>query len=475
VAFLATTARFFFLEKSPPGFYIDEAAGATQALCLAQDGTDARGESHPLFFPAFGSFTTPVYVYLAAPWSEVFGSSIAAFRAIAAFASALTVVALFFVGRELLGPGGGHFVALAAALSPPLFQFGRIAWDPPLMVALFAWGLYVLLRARAPGGGALSGLLFGLCVYAYPATRVQLVLLLPALLLLMHRRGPGSLRRAVAFVAVLVVVTLPLLTRTAAGEMSNRYDYLGIFTADYAARAGETPVAWFLARTFAENFLTHFEPRYLFVRGDANLRHSSRFVGELGWLDDLALVAGVGMGLVALVRRRGGPDREPGEGPGRHPGPRIAIPLALCGIVTGVVPSAMTWEGLPHALRSIGAWPFVSILSGTLLFMLVRRRPRSVLLVLVVSVVFAAAFGHHYLTRYPAKARRRFDSMIKADALEARATGDWDRFLDKRGGYGGVSLRYYLIHYGGDTCSSSRERLRRAVGDGTPRRSNSRR
>ena len=44
--------------------------------------------------------------------------------------------------------------------------------------------------------------------------------------------------------------------------------------------------------------------------------------------------------------------------------------------------------------------------------------------------------------------------------VEAQASGDWDHFLEARRGYGPVSLRYYLMHYGGDTCSSSRERLR---------------
>jgi hypothetical protein len=63
------------------------------------------------------------------------------------------------------------------------------------------------------------------------------------------------------------------------------------------------------------------------------------------------------------------------------------------------------------------------------------------------------------LTRYAQKSQRRFDTFIKRDALEAQATGDWGRFLDARGGYGLVSLRYYLMHYGGDTCSSSRERV----------------
>jgi 4-amino-4-deoxy-L-arabinose transferase-like glycosyltransferase len=460
VAALATVSRFFFLETSPPGFYIDESAVATQALCISQEGTSAAGERFPLFFHSYGGVVhMPVYVYSAALWSKVFGSSIAAFRALAAFASTLTIVGLFFVGRALVGRQAGVFVALAAALSPPLFQVGRLAWDPALTVVFLVWALYVVARARSRRWAALSGALFGLSMYTYPTARAHVVLLLPALFFLVRRRAAQPRRLAIAFVLALVLVAVPLVANTVSGEIQTRYHYIGIFTPDYAAEAGETPVPWFLARTFAENVLTHFDPTYLFVRGDANLRHSSRFTGELGWLDDLALIAGVGMAVAALGRRWGGSRQEDDE-PARSSGVRVAMLLAVYGILTGVVPAAMTWEKLPHALRSIGAWPFVSLLSGTLLWMLCRRHPRAVLLVIAVSVAFGLAFGHHYFTRYAQKAQRGFDTFIKKDALKAQASGDWDRFLDARGGYGHVSLRYYLMHYGGETCSSSRERLR---------------
>ena len=46
---LINLSRFLFLEVSPPGFYTDEAAGATQALCIAQSGYDFYGQFLPLF------------------------------------------------------------------------------------------------------------------------------------------------------------------------------------------------------------------------------------------------------------------------------------------------------------------------------------------------------------------------------------------------------------------------------------------
>ena len=37
--------RFIALEDSPPGFYIDEVAGATHIACLRQTGADAYGKN----------------------------------------------------------------------------------------------------------------------------------------------------------------------------------------------------------------------------------------------------------------------------------------------------------------------------------------------------------------------------------------------------------------------------------------------
>ena len=38
--------------------------------------------------------------------------------------------------------------------------------------------------------------------------------------------------------------------------------------------------------------------------------------------------------------------------------------FAAIGIASGITPAALTWESVPHALRSIGAWPFFAILAA---------------------------------------------------------------------------------------------------------------
>jgi len=79
--------------------------------------------------------------------------------------------------------------------------------------------------------------------------------------------------------------------------------------------------------------------------------------------------------------------------------------------------------------------------------------------VVIISLAFALVFGYHYFTAYPEKAGPWFDSHVKEAALEAKRIGNWTGFAQQLAiaeGYAPVSLRYYMIHYGGMSCSESR-------------------
>jgi 4-amino-4-deoxy-L-arabinose transferase-like glycosyltransferase len=166
--------RFVGLEHSPPGFYGDEVRAALNMICIGETGASAYGERWPAFVRgAGGGFYTPPFLYFGALWAELFGYSIASFRAIAAFFSVLTIVALYGWVRRAAGHEIAAWSAFVAALSPWSFQFSRIAWDPPLAPAFLVLGLWAWLNARAVPAGLLSGALVALAMYAYPPTRIR--------------------------------------------------------------------------------------------------------------------------------------------------------------------------------------------------------------------------------------------------------------------------------------------------------------
>ena len=158
LAVLWLVLRFVVLEHSPPGFYGDEFRGALHAICIGETGESAYGERWPVFVRgAGGGFYTPPFLYFSAVWAKVFGYSIASFRAIAAFFSVLTIVALYGWVRRAAGPEIAAWSAFVAALSPWSFQFSRIAWDPPLAPAFLMLGLWAWTQPRARAGRTSRG------------------------------------------------------------------------------------------------------------------------------------------------------------------------------------------------------------------------------------------------------------------------------------------------------------------------------
>ena len=95
--------RFYGLGFSPPGFFMDEAAPAVHAMCLAETGKDADGKVWPLYSTAAGGGQHPLTLMaFDIVWMKIFGTSREAFRAVAAFWILLTAFGLFFLARDIV-------------------------------------------------------------------------------------------------------------------------------------------------------------------------------------------------------------------------------------------------------------------------------------------------------------------------------------------------------------------------------------
>jgi 4-amino-4-deoxy-L-arabinose transferase-like glycosyltransferase len=446
--------RFVALGGNPPGFYRDEAASAMNVICISQSGADASGNQFPLFSEALGGgFSTPAYLYFGAVWARIFGTSIYSFRSMAAFFNVLTIVALFLCARLLLGPKAALLTALTAVLSPWSFQLSRVNWDPPLAPCFLVWGVYFFMRSNRVYDAASAAALFALSMYSYPPLRVQVPLLLAPLLWLKWKHS--GLRRSVMATCgtVGVIVAMPLLIGTLSGELQTRYEALSIFSKHYLRQFGDSS-PFLIPKIFLQNLLVHFSPNYLFFSGDANWRHSSQFTGQLSWVDDFALLLGIAL-LLALWLQ---PSQRRAVRPGLFS--RSVLLFSFLGVLAGTVPPALTWEGLPHALRSIGVWPFACLATGQILWR-TSERWRFVLPIIVgLSSVYICLYTRDYFTRYRAEAGLWFDSPVAEAAQKARATGNWSEFGRLTQNYPEKATRYFLVAFGDETCTSSLERLK---------------
>jgi uncharacterized membrane protein len=402
-------ARFVRLGDTPAGFYLDEAAGAATMLCIEQPG---------LFFEEIagtGTFFTPAYVYSGALWTKGFGSSIAAIRAHVALYSVLTIVAVFLIARLFLGLDGGLLAALAGAISPWGFLFSRIAWDPPLAPCFLMWGVYCFLR-RSRGFVVVAGVLFSAAMYTYPPLRLHVPLIVLMLIAL-----DRDVRRAAVVVSTMAIVCAPLVWLTVDGTLTARANALAVWSTD-------APL-----RYFVRGLARHLSPRFLVLYGDSNPRHGAQMFGVLSWLD---LIAFAGLATLARANRK-------------------LLVLAAFAFFTALTVASLTWEGVPHALRAIAGWPFVSLLTGALLAPVVARWRIAPWVVLIAAIAFSAAFLNVYFTTYRAASAGHFDAVLREEAEKARVSGEWGPLRNYESFYPREALRYYELHYAGQSCEAT--------------------
>jgi hypothetical protein len=399
VAVACLVARFVRLESNPPLLALDEWLAAAHLACLNQAGQSIDGKPWPLFAYGFGGgFYTPTFLYAGLLWTKLFGISVEAMRAMVAAFNVATILGAGAIGLRLGGPRVALWTVVLGSLSPWSFQFSRILWDPPLAPAFLVWCVYFWFMRRPWLAGALSGLMFVAAVYSYPPTRVQAPLLFACLFLLTFRKSIHTLKKSVAFAVASVPLALPLLYRLFSSEFTDRGNDLSIFAKSYiAANRGEHGGLEYFIFTFLDNLALHFRPSFLFFKGDGHPRHSTQHFGELGWLDGFALACGLLMVVAALINLR-----RQRESRFLQAKDLQLLLISLAGLVFGIVPAALTWEAIPHALRSIGAWPFVCLFGALLLSMAEQHWAPFVRAgALAIACLFAASFGQYYFVDYP--------------------------------------------------------------------------
>jgi hypothetical protein len=462
VAALWCLVRFLGLDAVPYGYWMDETLGAVHVRCLAETGTTA-GTRWPLFPWAHGGGVFgPTYIYLALVWIRAFGDSVASLRAIAAAANVATIAGVAAVAYRLAGPRFALTAGVCAALSPWSFQFSRIAWDPPLGPAFLVWGTFLLLGTPTRAMSALGGAVMGLAAYSYTPTRLQAAVWLPLVLAFQWRRGKLDARGVGAALGAFALTVLPMAILMLRGSINARITHLWILNPTWREWMGElrgrTPEPLFLFMTFLDHVHAHLRPTFLFLRGDANLRHSTPAAGVLGPLDVLALV----LAAVALVRRPRA-DAPPGQA---SEDLRVAGLLGI-GAALGIAPAALCWEGIPHALRAIGTWPFTSLLSGLVLARMWAARPWVGRVLLVVALAHSAFFLSYYFGPY----RRIPPQWFHPDLAEAiardpaKSARESLRPFAGRPGYEWPELQFYLMDHDRLGCEEA-ERVAREMWSG---------
>ncbi|MBU3688690.1 MAG: hypothetical protein FGM29_03925 [Actinobacteria bacterium] len=424
--------RFWGLATSPAGFWVDEAAVASQSMCVAETGRTAEGKIG-LFAPLDAGYTTPLTLGASALWVRIAGDSISVFRALAGLVGLVGLGAVAWAAYLILGRRLNWIVAAILLLTTPwIFHLSRVYWDPIFAFALVAgmiaaWATW--REVHRPRLAFLAGLFGGLAMTTYPPHYVSVPLSL--LVLFAGAQRMTETRRSLKWVVGGLAAGLsPLIVTIGDSSFGARRDELAVWGSENRQRMG-----WSLSdlpSVVIENLLRHLNPMSLFIDGDANLRHNSGFGGVLSPVEALALLA---VALVVLRRSKSVPSRL-----------LLLVPI-------GFLPAALTWEGgasgsLPHYLRSIGASVpllVLVLLGGESISRRFRARGSGSLAVCGLSLLFFVPFANNYFSQYAMESQGWFDQYT-IDVW--RDGGGWSRPNSP------LAQQYFEMAEGGRSCRS---------------------
>ena len=418
--------RLLLLVITPPGFYLDEAAGGAHVITLLQHGTNAHGEAWPLFSASLGGgYTTPIYLYPLAAWVAIFGASEYALRAFSLFATILTAALIGYVLRKWFDNKTALIGVVVALTLPWGWIQGSVAWDPALVplfiagaLASFSIAMKTAHSRRRIAAITVVGIVLILLAYLYPPCRVTAPLLLVTFYSILFWQKKLSMTYTLLVIPFFLVLCIPLLQFMLQPEALERSRQLSIL---YNTSIGDAILRGIL------NFSSMLSPQFLFITGDDNLRHATGIQGMLG-LAALPPLIALAVAAIHFLKKR----------------PRYTqllrnqeiflVLISLLGIVFSLLGSALTTEGQPHSLRATAAWPFYALLIAIGWRQLLTFSPNYIKYTsLTLAVIATTYYIVDLATLYPQRSASSFDVSTRQDIEAGRVNQN----------YPSLSIDYY--------------------------------
>lgn len=407
IIILAAILRLWQLGNVPPSPDWDEVALGYNAYSILHTGKDEFGKFLPVVLRSFDDYKPALYAYLSIPTILIFGLNTFAVRLPAAIFGIVLVISVFYLIRELFKDNKYRdYLSLLAsffvAISPWSIQFSRVGFESHVGTVLNCLSaLFFLKGLKKPWLLFLSAIFAGLSIYVYQSEKVFTPLLL-IILVLIYKKDFFALKKKYIIISFLIgfLVVLPmfifilnnraaLLRVTGTSIFSYQTELLktNIEKLERDKKNNDLIGAIFdnrrfvYAKTIVLGYIVHFDPNWLFIRGDIS-RHHAPNMGLL-YLFELPFVL---LGIYYLIF--GGFDKK-------------TKLLLFSWFLLSPVPASIT-TGVPHAVRTMNFIPSLQILSAIGLlyaFLLVNKLKLRWFFYAVFSLVFLFNFSY-YLNQY---------------------------------------------------------------------------
>lgn len=342
ILIIAGFFRLANLKSIPPGLYPDEAMNGNNAL-FALENKDFK-----LYYPENngreGLFINIQAFFLKFflnfyPFPEAW-----MLRIVSAIFGILTVLGLFFLARELFNEQIALLSSLFLAFNFWHVNFSRIGFRAIMVPLILVWSFYFLLLGMKKIKTfplVISGILFGLGFHTYIAFRMApLIALIILIFQFITYRKNGQLKTfwklIIIWFVFIILSALPMVIYF----LNHPQDFMGRAT-QVSIFEKDNPL-WEFIKSFFKTLMM-----FNFV-GDGNWRHNLPHKPQLDFILGFFFL----IGIYTIIKKIMNKDLQ------------LNNLLIIAWFLLMTLPAAFTYEGIPHALRSIGMIPPVLILSG---------------------------------------------------------------------------------------------------------------
>jgi 4-amino-4-deoxy-L-arabinose transferase-like glycosyltransferase len=368
ILLIAAILRIIFLGNLPNGFFCDEASNGYDSYSILNTLRDQHGNFLPLFARALDDYRPSMYIYLTVPFIKIFGLSEFSTRLPAAVIGTLTVLALYYLAKEIFTPRVALISASLLAISPWHIQFSRIAFEAILIPLLFTLGILFFVKSfKQPNYLILSALIFALSLHTYQAARVFVPLFLLGIVVV-YRKHLWTIRKQTLIASILfLVIFIPLFSFWISPEGMARAKGTGVET---------NPLV------IIQYYLSYFNPKFLFLQGDYIERHSPAGIGELYYFELITVL----VGLFYVFKEN-----------------RSEKFILISWLFLYPIPAALTTP--THALRAISGVTIFAMLSGygvtKIMDFLNSKRKIFFVTTILILVASLGILGKRYYLDYP--------------------------------------------------------------------------
>jgi len=348
IILIAAFFRFYQLDFIPAGVYHDEAINGNDAFLSLKDG------NYKMLYPE-NNGREGLFIWLISLSFSIFGISIWSLKFISAIIGTLTVLGLYLFTKELFSLNANHkSQAINIALLSSFFlaisfwhtNFSRIAFRAILVPFLLTYSFYFLIKGFKEQKDAylkIAGFVFGLGIYTYTVFRLA-VLLLGVILLLFYvlYKRKNFFKNAFHLLLAILIISIPI----GMYYLNNPASFLGR-TGQVSVFAQENPI-----KAFIQSMLVHLASFNFY--GDANWRHNLSTSPQLLISVGILFLVGIFISFRELISSL------------KQKSYSLSIIhlILISWLLIMTIPAALTYEGIPHALRMIGTIPVAYIFAA---------------------------------------------------------------------------------------------------------------